>query len=283
MPVSVDWSKEEVGATAADYFMMLAAELSNIPYSKARHRHQLMSLLNGRSEQAIEYKHSNISAILIKLGFPYISGYKPRSNYQRLLFEIVSDHLLANQKLIALAEADLARAIKVPNVDNILKLLTDAPRPFLKPLSVAEPKQSYSVLPVNYLEREAKNRILGLAGEEFVINFECARLMALKKEDLAARIEHVSKTQGDSAGFDILSYETTGAERLIEVKTTKYGKETPFFISRNELDVSVGHAERYYLYRVFDFRHEEPHLFNLQGSLSSTCILDPASYIACVA
>lgn len=42
-------------------------------------------MLNGRSPGAIEFKHANISAILIEIGFPYLDGYKPRGNYQELL------------------------------------------------------------------------------------------------------------------------------------------------------------------------------------------------------
>ena len=95
--------------------------------------------------------------------------------------------------------------------------------------------------------REARNRSLGAAGEAFVLIYERARLIKLGKEDLAEKIEHTSKDRGDGAGFDILSFEETGAERLIEVKTTKYGRETPFFVSRNELAVSKETEDRYHL------------------------------------
>jgi len=75
-----DWSRSEVEATVADYLAMLSAELAGVPYNKAAHRRELAKLLADWSEQAIEFKHANISAGLIGLGFPYISGYKPRSN-----------------------------------------------------------------------------------------------------------------------------------------------------------------------------------------------------------
>lgn len=78
----------------------------------------------------------------------------------------------------------------------------------------------------SFIEREARNRSLGLAGEELVIQFEQERLIRAGCERLAARIEHTSRVRGDHEGYDILSFETDGAERLIEVKTTKYGKET---------------------------------------------------------
>ena len=134
---------------------------------------------------------------------------------------------------------------------------------------------------MNYLEREARNRSLGAAGELFVLNFERARLISQGKDALAGKIEHTSKTQGDGAGFDVLSYEESGVERLIEVKTTKYGRETPFFVSRNEVVVSEARAPTYQLYRLFGFR-TEPRLFTLCGALSKTCRLSTTSYIATV-
>jgi hypothetical protein len=92
----------------------------------------------------------------------------------------------------------------------------------------------------------------------------------------------VARTRGDSEGFDVLSFEASGAERLIEVKTTKYGRETPFFVTRNELRVSERRSKGYHLYRLFAFR-ETPQLFILKGALSSTCNLDDSMYIASVA
>jgi len=112
--VATDWSREEVEATVADYFAMLEAELAGTPFDKTEHRRQLLPMLDARSEGSIEFKHQNISAVLIALGFPYISGYKPRSNYQRLLYEVVSARLASNQGLVALVEADVDRPVAVP-------------------------------------------------------------------------------------------------------------------------------------------------------------------------
>jgi hypothetical protein len=280
--VAIDWSREEVEATVADYFAMLEAELAGTRYDKTEHRRQLLPMLDARSEGSIEFKHQNISAVLIALGFPYISGYKPRSNYQHLLYEVVSDRLASNRGLVALVEADADRAVSVPTAEGILKALTDPPKPTTPGPHASEKIPHFLPRPVNYLEREARNRALGLAGEEFVINFERARLINLRREALASKIEHISKIRGDAEGFDILSFDASGADRLIEVKTTKYGRDTPFFVSRNELHVSQARAERYHLYRVFAFR-ETPHLFTLHGALSTTCSLDPSAYIASVA
>ena len=114
-----------------------------------------------------------------------------------------------------------------------------------------------------------------------MIIFERARLVHAGRENLAAKIEHTSKVRGDGDGFDILSFEESGRERLIEVKTTKYGRETPFFVSRNELVVSEARADLYHLYRLFEFR-EAPRIFTLDGALSATCRLAASTYMASV-
>ena len=69
-----DWSRQEVEATIASYFEMLDNELRGLPYSKTAHRRQLQAHLHMRSAGAIERKHQNISAVLIKLGCPYVAG-----------------------------------------------------------------------------------------------------------------------------------------------------------------------------------------------------------------
>jgi hypothetical protein len=281
--MATDWSREEVAATVAEYFAMLAAELSGVPYNKAAHRRALIKRLSGRSEQSVEFKHANISAVLIDLGFPYIAGYKPRSNYQGLLHDVVSERLVSDSQLLNVAAADADRPIVVPEVEDILGVLTTPPamQPRDQEPSRGSLQATRACISVNYLEREARNRSLGTAGELFVLNFERARLISLGKERLAEKVEHTSQTRGDGAGFDILSYEETGADRLIEVKTTKYGRETPFFVSRNELAVSESEASRYYFYRLFGF-NVKPRLFTLAGAFSESCRLSPSSYLASV-
>lgn len=276
-----DWSREEVEATISDYFEMLGAEISGVPYSKAGHRRRLVERLQDRSEASIEFKHANISAVLIDLGFPFIAGYKPRFNYQALLFDIVAERLSGSRQLLEIAEADVDQPIVVPEVKDILSVMTAPPVIAPRERNAGEPSIRRPAFAVNYLEREARNRSLGSAGEEFVLNFERARLIHSGNERLAGKIEHTSRVRGDAEGFDILSFEATGEERLIEVKTTKYGQETPFFVSRNELAVSETRLDRYHLYRLFRFK-VSPQLFILAGALSKTCKLAASSYVASV-
>jgi len=258
---------------------MLASELAGTPYSKAVHRRALLPLLNGRSEQSIEFKHANISAALLDAGFPYISGYKPRSNYQALLTEVLDERMASAVQLQEVAAADVDRPMVAPEVDDILAVLTAAPKAAGDAHKAAEPSRPAIRLTTNYLEREARNRSLGAAGELFVLTYERARLIHVGKESLAARIEHTSKVRGDYEGYDIMSFDETGAERLIEVKTTKYGAETPFFVTRNEVSISERRASLYHVYRLYSFR-QTPKLYTLPGAISHSCRLSAASFMA---
>ena len=274
-----NWSPQEVEAIVDDYLSMLTSELAGTPYNKAAHRRALLPLLNGRSEQSIEFKHTNISAALLDAGFPYIPGYKPRSNYQALLAEILAERMSAAAQLQEVAAADADRPMAVPEVDDILAILTAAPKSAGDSHKVTEPSPQAIKLTTNYIEREARNRSLGAAGELFALNFERARLIHVGNESLAARIEHTSKVKGDYEGYDILSFDETGAERLIEVKTTNYGAETPFFVTRNEVSASERRASLYHVYRIYGFRRT-PKLYTLRGAISQNCRLSVASFLA---
>lgn len=276
---SADWSRSEVEAIVEDYLSMLASELAGTPYNKTAHRKALSAFLQNRSDASIEFKHANISAALLDAGFPYINGYKPRSNYQTLLAEILAERLEQSTALFTLAAIDADRPIVVPEVEDILASLTERPKASMEIPRVSEPSASAIRLTTNYIEREARNRSLGNAGELFTINFERARLIHAGKESLAAKIEHTAKVRGDHEGYDILSFETTGEERLIEVKTTKYGADTPFFVTRNEVNVSERNAAKYQLYRLFSFR-QKPRLYTLQGAIPQTCSLSAATFHA---
>lgn len=279
-----DWARTEVEATIADYFDMLECELRGTEYNKSEHRRRLAGVLNQRTDGAIERKHQNISAILIELGFAYISGYKPLHNYQQLLFEAVADRLKDSHRLVSLVESQVIEPAVVPSVEEILSALVEAPSPDLggrryRANYVRE--RPSGRIGVDYLATEARNRSLGAAGEEFVVRFETARLVHLGKDHLAGRVERVSETRGDGLGFDVLSFEVSGEERLIEVKTTAYGPSTPFFVTRNEVAVSREASERYHLYRPFNFRRE-PRFFTKRGSLETSFHLEPSQFVASV-
>ncbi|MEZ4943190.1 MAG: hypothetical protein R3D58_20110 [Saprospiraceae bacterium] len=154
------WSNHEITQTLHSYFQMLALEINQTPYSKAAYRRALQQRLNDRSESAIEFKHQNISAILIKYGRPYILGYKPRTHYQQSLEPAVLEYLATNKQLEQ--DFDLFASsdqLTLPDHVNFQNWLQDRPNPAT---SVAEPSTEYKVRinKTNYLEIEQTNRRL---------------------------------------------------------------------------------------------------------------------------
>lgn len=279
--MATNWSMSEVDLIIADYIDMLTHELSGRKFNKTEHRKAILSLLNGRSPGSVERKHQNISAVMIDLGLPYVSGYKPLGNFQALLYERMVEFLVRNPDFFDLVRDFVDRPAALVFETDFLSKREDAPAP--RELNNSWVKDSISPIRkpirINYLEREARNASLGKAGEVFVLEFEKARLHHLGLSRLATRVEHVSETEGDGLGFDIRSFEANGDDRLIEVKTTAGGKQTPFFVSWNEVQVSQVEDNRFYLYRVFDFRRI-PRLFSVQGALDKMFRLETSQYIA---
>lgn len=277
--MSRNWSEREVTLLVADYLTMLKAELMEEPFNKADHVRMLSPLLRDRTKGSIERKHQNVSAILIELGQPWVQGNAPLSNYQEILFEAVIDAVQADPALVQAIRSSVQAQASPSSVMDLLDRWEDPPEPSA-PMSYAVRERPHrSRQGVNWLEVEARNHSLGLAGEQFVMTFEQARLRQAGKDKLADRVEHVAVTLGDGEGFDVRSYEVDGSDRLIEVKTTAYGKQTPFFLSRNELRASQSKSHAYHLYRLFRFR-QDPRVYGLRGALDQSCYLDPVQFAA---
>lgn len=278
-----DWTRDEVEATVADYFGMLDAELRGERYSKADHNRRLQEIVN-RSKGSIEFKHQNISAVLINFRQPFIAGYLPRQNYQTLLEQAVLEWLAVNPRFFAHAAEGpvLAPTSRPPfPAERLPSSLVEVPP--------TEPAEMYTTERIedathfyrlDFVRRDAENRRLGRLGEEWVVEFERRRLHdEERRPDLARKVEWIAETRGDGAGYDIVSYNADESARLIEVKTTGLGKHFPFMVTANEVRVSEREAEAYRLYRLFDFA-AYARLYVLSGPLESSCRLEPTQYRA---
>src|ERR1700685_3485403 len=102
-----NWQDDELDAIVADYFAMLAADLSGQPYVKSRHSAALMAQI-GRTHRSVEFKHQNISAVLDELGMPWIPGYKPKRNYQNAIFDAIDRYLTRNPAILEPTASPLA-------------------------------------------------------------------------------------------------------------------------------------------------------------------------------
>ena len=274
------WTRREAELVVSVYLHMLRMQLMGQTPNKAEHNRQLQSMLPARSKASIEYKHCNISAVLVELGVPPLIGYKPLFNYQQLLIPVVSEAIAKDSRLDEAALRQVETPAEAPLLNSFARFVVTPPEgQRLSTYDRTEQVRDRPLVVRDYLQREARNRSLGAAGEELVMKYETQRLHAAGSRALADRIEHISRTKGDGAGYDILSFEKDGRERFIEVKTTAYIAETPFYVSRNELSFSTEQAAQFHLYRLFDFR-KRARMFMLAGALDSNCRLDPVSYRA---
>ena len=273
------WSLVEVEAIVSDYLDMLEMELKGEHYSKIDYNRKLQSQI-GRSKGSIEFKHANISAILIEEGFPYIDGYKPRSNYQELLRDAVLRRLEFHKEIESLT-LEIVNKQPDPNTKKIdfSSILMPTPTGSVSTRDWSNLPTRKSNKNPNYLAIEASNRSLGAEGEKFIMEYEHYRLWTSGLKSLAERIDQVSVTQGDHVGYDIQSFDQDGSPRRIEVKTTRFGLMTPFFASANEVETSKRFSGEYHLYRVFKFE-KSPKLFIVNGALSDRFKLKPTQFQA---
>jgi Domain of unknown function (DUF3883) len=127
--------------------------------------------------------------------------------------------------------------------------------------------------------RDFRNQKLGREGEEMVFHHERQRLQRQDRADLARKIRWVSQEDGDGAGYDILLFDEKGNERLLEVKTTVGSEVTPFYITRNELSLSVERPNAFRLCRVYQFS-TQPRMFELAAPIDKFVHRSPLSYEA---
>lgn len=286
LTVGNGWNWLETEATVQDYFAMLIKEINGEKYNKAEHGRNLLPKLNKRSKGAIEFKHQNISAVLIEMGQPYISGYKPAFNVQGQLRNVVLAHLAAHQSqldhLLLSAEAT-PKIVEQQNQATQWQQVLDDEIPELIP-QVKEAPRQYLARKTNYTQRENNNRQLGEQGEAFVIQYERQRFIQANRSDLVSEVQWSSQEKGDGLGYDVRSLQWQNGQPIdqehhIEVKTTNSGKYQPFYISQNELAYSKEHAKRYSLYRVYDF-NKQSRIFQIGGDISTYVHLSAQNYRA---
>jgi hypothetical protein len=260
------WNDDELDAIVRDYFSMLRAELSRQRYVKSHHSAVLMQQI-GRTHRSVEFKHQNISAVLEEMGLPWIIGYKPKRNYQASIFSAIDRYLSSNEDIAyhQLPSKVLAAAENGTTFVDAPKLEPQPDRPW---------QLERLVRKFDAVERDLRNRSLGRAGEEFVLEIERKKLEKFQRLDLLKKIRWVSAEEGDGAGYDILSFDPDGRELLIEVKTTNGAARTPFFISENECQRAAASSESWRLYRVHQFA-QKPRIFQIAPPLNETVNLRP--------
>ena len=233
-------------------------------------------MLNGRTEGSIEFKHQNISAVLKGIGEDWIPGYKPAFNFQMSLVDAVARWLEINSAWLG----------RLPESRPSLGLQEPAPIWIGPPPTLSNqppPQELEQMLHIarkfDVAGRDERNRALGRAGEERVLEHERASLKLAGRDDLARKVRWVSQEDGDGAGYDIASFARDGQARLIEVKTTNGWERTPLLITRNELAVADERRSEWCLFRLWNFSRE-PKAFELYPPLDAHVTLTATTFLA---
>lgn len=118
-----------------------------------------------------------------------------------------------------------------------------------------EKKRKFTARKVDFKTINNENSALGDAGEVFALEWERNRLKNLNVSfDILDEVIHFSRKFGDGAGYDILSRKDNNYDLLyIEVKTTKGGLDTPFYMSENEKTFMEIYKENTLIYRVYNY------------------------------
>lgn len=288
--VGTNWSDAELDAIIGDYFDMLAVELSGQPYVKSHHAKALMEAI-GRTHRSVEFKHMNISAVLGELGMPTIRGYRPKRNYQNAIFDAVDRYVTAHPEVLdwGAAGVGLAKAVSHAPEDAGLFGVSEAQAIFVDdnppapgaPREPRPPGLERLVRKFDPVTRDFRNRQLGLAGESMLVDFERRRLEKLDRPDLARKVRWVSQEDGDGAGYDIHSFNARGEDRLLEVKTTRGPRTTPFFLTRNEVSLAEERPDSFRLCRLYEVA-QAPRLFRVKPPFDSNLTLEPEAWRASV-
>jgi hypothetical protein len=244
---------------------------------KTEHRRALRQRLSAnRTNSAIEYKHQNISAVMIELGLPYIRGYTPMGNRQEALAIEIQRRLQADPALLSRLQSKPTDALPASPLQR-----TEPPQRAAGNRERASAGNRPGRHP-DYGLLQAENTKRGATGERLVVDYERTWLRGHGRGDLADRVRWTARDDGDGLGYDVLSYTIDGHERYIEVKTTALGALTPFYLSSAELQFARSHPQSYALYRVYAVDARPPRFFALQGNDILQLELIPVTYRACV-
>lgn len=242
------------------------------------------------------YKFSMFEKFCKKVDYPYRpkGGKKQNISEYITLCKIVKHEIKKDNELLNLHKSRLDGACYFDQSLNILtqdvifasiehlKVITPSnkqqPIITLTAKNVNIVKENFSFTPVilDFLKQQKENQRIGDLGEKYVLLYEQERT---QKWSVKKTVEHVSKSRGDGLGYDILSFNEKGLPKYIEVKTTKYGLSTQFFITGNELERSKKDQSSYFLYRLYNFDEEKltADLFIHCGDLTEYCI-NPTTY-----
>lgn len=258
-----DWTDDENRLVVSTYFQMMEDELAGKDIDKTAIYRAVSAELVRRTEDSVARKLHNVSAVVATLGMPYVTGLKPLGHYQKTLPFAVEEYLDSIGMVhINVPANPTASGLYLQELTLTVPEAPDAGRD-------AQRSMARIVRKFDPAMRDARNRELGEYGEKLVFDFECKRLLAADRPDLARQVEWVSQEDGDGAGYDILSFDLDGNPLHMEVKTTNGGSFSPFYMTENErLFAEENKKQGFRLVRVYQAA-TEPKAYSARSPLGT--------------
>jgi hypothetical protein len=140
-------------------------------------------------------------------------------------------------------------------------------------LSTSTDQLTFRGRTVNFIQNNIDNKRIGDLGELWALKYEIEKLRESGQYNLIDKIKHTAKDEGDGTGYDIQSFDGNGQKIYIEVKTTKGGKNSTFYITRTELERSKIEKENFYLYRLYNYNEDNDtaDILIIKGDLTTLC------------
>lgn len=140
-------------------------------------------------------------------------------------------------------------------------------------LSTSTDQLTFRGRTVNFIQNNIDNKRIGDLGELWVLKYEIEKLRQSGQHNLIDKIKHTAKDEGDGTGYDIQSFDGNGQKIYIEVKTTKGGKNSTFYITRTELERSKIEKDNFYLYRLYNYNenNDTADILIIKGDLTTLC------------
>lgn len=196
----------------------------------------------------------------------FVSGYKNHSSKQ------------LTKSYISFETEEVAENISTIKKVSIPKRVSESKNKTIK----ADVKKTK----IDYIKKQIDDTLVGNLGEKLVFEYESKRIEKLSKKDSSfKKLKPIwVSLEDDNLGYDILSYNENKEEIFIEVKSTKAGKYTNFYISKNEVEFSKANSKNYYLYRVFGLSttKEVANFYVIEGDVSNSLDIElqEMNYIA---
>ncbi len=207
----------------------------------------------------------------------------PGKNYNELVDSILfteEDVYISAEEQIKKIEEVLKNETRIPHgAKQKLIMMSAGKERSKKYKKISSP----IITKTDWIKKAKDDAITGNIGEKLILEYEIDRLTKLGLVDEAEKVKSVAIIS-DAFGYDILSFDQDEKgnifELYIEVKTTNSYKDTDFFVSQNEINVSKKHQQNYALYRVYDADNILPKFYIAKGAIEENFFLDPVSFRA---